>query len=407
MLGSSLNVAVIDGDVPYPTNSGKRLRSLNLVLPLARRHRITYIARCASAAAGHEAADYLSRQGIHPIMVEAPLPAKNGVGFLARLAQNLASPLPYSVSSHFSGKMRVAVAAHAATEPVDLWQLEWSGYRYCTQGLQGPTVMQAHNVDSLIWQRYAETEPNILKRAFLREQWRKMHRFEQRAFQSVTRIVSVSEPDAEMARKEFGTLPIDVVDNGVDVGFFRDVLPDRTSHQVLFLGALDWRPNIDAIAVLLDKVFPLLRARVPQASLAIVGRSPSQALAARIDQTPGVVLHADVPDVRPHMAASAAMAVPLRVGGGSRLKIIEALAAGLPVVSSAVGAEGLHIVPGTDYRLADTPEQMADALVAILRTDRPTANEMDAVRARVAQRYDWPLLAERLEQTWLRAAARL
>lgn len=406
MSGSPLNVAVIDGDVPYPTNSGKRLRSLNLVLPLAKRHRITYIARSASAAAGQEAADYLSQHGIQPIMVEDPLGAKSGLGFMTRLARNLMSPLPYSVSSHVSAKMRAAVAAHAAAGKVDLWQLEWTGYLYCTQGLPGPTVVQAHNVDSLIWQRYAEAETNPLKRAFVRDQWRKMHRYEAQAFRAMTRVVSVSEPDAELARKEFGQLPIDVVDNGVDAGFFRDVHPDPASRQILFLGALDWRPNIDAINILLDRVFPLVRQMVPDARLAIVGRSPSPVLTARIAQIPGAMLHANVPDVRPHMAASALMAVPLRIGGGSRLKIIESLAAGLPVVSTAIGAEGLHILAGRDFKLADSPEAMADAIISGLGIDRPSASEMDDVRARVAERYDWPLLAQRLERNWLQAAGR-
>ena len=405
-----LEVTIIDGDVPWPANSGKRLRSLNLALPLAGRHDITYIARCASKAEGDVAAAHLARHGIRPIMVEAPLPSKAGLALAQGLARNLVSGLPYSVALHRSAAMRAAVAAHAARAKVDLWQLEWSGYLYCVEGLGAtgsgaPIVMQAHNVDSLIWQRHAETAGNPLKRALLADQWRKMHRFEGRAFRAATRIAAVSAADAALAAREYGRLPIDVVDNGVDAGGFASLRADAASNQVLFLGALDWRPNIDAVEILLDQVMPLVSARVPGATLSIVGRSPSEAMARRIAGHPAARLFANVPDVRPHMAASAVMAVPLRIGGGSRLKILESLAAGLPVVSTAVGAEGLEIEAGRDYALADAPEAMAEAIAAVLTGRGPADEQREATRALIAGRYDWALLGDRLEATWLGAVA--
>lgn len=397
-----MDVTIVDGDVPYPANSGKRLRSLNLALPLAGRHRITYIARCASAAEGKVAAEFLARHGIEPIMVEAPLPAKAGAAFYGRLALNLASPQPYTVQSHHFPAMRAAVEGHARRRHVDVWQVEWFGYLYAVEGLPGRRVLSAHNVESLIWERYAQSEANLLKRTFAAEQWRKMLAFERAAFQTVDKVVAVSEPDVDLARSLFGEAPLACVDNGVDVAYFQDVRPDLRSKQILFLGALDWRPNLDAIEQLLGEIFPGVRRRFPDARLAIVGRSPPAGLLERAAASEGVSLHADVPDVRPYMATSALMAVPLRIGGGSRLKIIEALAARLPVVSTAVGAEGLQLQPGRDFDLADTPEAMAAAITRRLDAPAPLA---EATWRCVAERYDWPLLAHRLEQVWLEAAA--
>lgn len=396
-----MDVTIVDGDVPYPANSGKRLRSLNLALPLAGRHRLTYIARCNSKAEGDTAGDFLRTHGIEPVMVEAPLALKSGAAFYGRLAGNVLSSVPYSVQSHRLEPMRAAVREHAARNPVDVWQVEWFGYLYCVEGLGAKTVLSAHNIETLIWQRYAETEANSLKRAYVREQWRKMQAFEQRSFASVARIVAVSEPDVAVGRGLFGDMPFACVDNGVDTTFFRDQCADLASRQILFLGALDWRPNQDAIQILLDEIFPAVRARVPDTTLAIVGRSPSPRLVERAHSIAGVTLNADVPDVRPYMASSAMMAVPLRIGGGSRLKIIEALAARLPVVSTSIGAEGLKLAPGRDIDIADEPAAMTEAIVARLQMPAPVS---EATWATVAENYDWSILADRLERIWLDAA---
>jgi glycosyltransferase involved in cell wall biosynthesis len=398
-----MNVAIIDGDVSYPPTSGKRLRTLNLLLPLARRHRLTYIARNADGSDTKEAVAFLADHGIDAHIIDDPLPRKKGPAFCARLAGNLLSPLPYAVSSHASARMRQAVLEHARNHAVDLWQVEFSGYLYTLQGVNAPVVLQAHNVETLIWQRFYEAERQPLKRWFIHRQWRKYERFERHAFASVTRVIAVSPEDAELAHSRFGVENIDVVDNGVDVEHYRDVCPSDDSTDILYLGALDWRPNLDALRLLLDTIFPAVRAQLPEARLRIVGRRPPDWLRNRIRDMEGVELHADVPDVRPHLAASAVMAVPLRIGGGSRLKILEALAAGLPVVSTRIGAEGLALRPEEDYSLADTPEEMAEALIDAL--ERPATRQAQAEQGcyTISAHYDWRILADRLERVWERA----
>jgi glycosyltransferase involved in cell wall biosynthesis len=400
-----MNVAIVDGDVSYPPTSGKRLRTLNLLLPLARRHRLTYIARGhGKPDEAREAVAFLRDHGITAVVVEDPIPRKKGPAFYARLAGNLLSRLPYAVASHASEKMRQAVQQHAASSAVDLWQLEFSGYLYTLRGLSVPVVVQAHNVETLLWQRYGEAERHPLKRWYISQQRRKYERFERQAFRAVTRVVTVSPDDAAVAQERFGVENIDIVDNGVEVEHFRDVAPVADSQGILYLGALDWRPNLDALAMLLERIFPTVRARQPEARLHVVGRHPPAWLARRVAGLANVELHADVPDVRPHLAAAAVMAVPLRIGGGSRLKILEALAAGLPVVSTRIGAEGLALKPGQDYTLADTPEEIADALVACLRQPKWARAQAEHGRQTVASRYDWSMLAERLERVWERAA---
>jgi len=395
----SLNVAIVVSELPYPPTAGNRIRSLHLALRLARRHKITFMAHRNEEA--EEATRFLGNHGITTILVDRALPVISGPGFYARLLGNLASPLPYSVASHSSRALREAVQSVSTEQRIDLWQAEATALIDTLVDLDGvPKVIIAHNVESLIWERYAETEPNRLKCWYIRQQWRKFERFERRAFAAATRVVAVSEPDATLIRDRFGGWAVDVVDNGIDRRYFEAVRPNPDPATILFLGSLNWRPNVDAIGLLVEKIFPAVRAAEPAARLQIVGRKPSPALIQRAREVPGVELHADVPDVRPFLAKSTVMVVPLRIGGGSRLKILEALAAGLPVISTRVGAEGLELVPGVNYIAADEPEQMTEALVASIRDPRPARAMAERTRGFVLERYDWDTLADRLERVW-------
>jgi glycosyltransferase involved in cell wall biosynthesis len=395
----SLNVAIVASELPYPLTAGNRIRTLNLALRLAARHRITIIAQRNDESA--EAMPFLREHGIETVLVDRVIPAKSGVGFYARLAMNLASPVPYSVASHSSLALRQAVRSHARWHRVDVWQIEAIMLTDALADLgRVPRVLITHNVESLIWQRYHENETRPLRRWYIKQQWRKFERFERRAFAAATRVVAVSEQDASLIRDRFGGRAVDVVDNGIDRRYYEAVRPDPDPATILFLGSLDWRPNLDAVDLLLGRIFPAVRAAEPTARLFLVGRRPPPALIQRARQTPGVQLHADVPDVRPFLARGGVMVVPLRIGGGSRLKILEAAAAGLPVISTHVGAEGLEIVPGQHYIAADEPERLAEALVACIRDPRLARAMAQRSRALVLDRYDWDALAERLERVW-------
>ena len=400
-----LHVAVLDEELPFPLNSGKRIRTYNLLSRLAERHRITYLChRNPDREEQARAEEALTALGIRCIVVDRRVPAKSGPGFYARLAANLLSPLPYSVASHQSSELLSEARRLGRTDPPDLWHCEWTPYaQYLRRPLSAaPWVVMAHNVESLIWQRYAETESNRLKQWYIRQQWRKFERFETWAYSHCDTAIAVSADDADIMRTHFAASAAAVVDNGVDVEFFEPKAnAARDPYRILFLGSLDWRPNQDAVQLLLETIFPLVREREPNATLQIVGRKPSHSLCCQIRVCPGAELLADVPDVRPYLAFAGMMAVPLRIGGGSRLKILEALAAGLPVVTTRIGVEGLHLNAGEHVSVADTPVQLADELIRLMRD--PAKGKLMARRGlnRVLDRYDWPGLADQLEKIWL------
>jgi polysaccharide biosynthesis protein PslH len=400
-----LRVVLVDEELPYPPTSGKRIRTYNLVRRLAPRHRLTYVChRNADADEARVAESHFAGLGIRTVIVERSVPPKSGPGFYLRLASNLFSPLPYSVAVHASRQLAAALAEVAAREPVDLWHCEWTPYAQSLRGIAGPRLVMAHNVESVIWQRYHETAEGVLKRWYIRKQWQKFRTFERDILADASLTVAVSPLDAERFRRDLAVPRVDVVDNGVDTSFFRPTSTPRDPKSLLFLGSLDWRPNLDGVVQFLDHVMPTLRKQEPGVKFVVVGRNPPAWLAARLASEPGVALHASVPDVRPYLAAAGVMVVPLRIGGGSRLKILESLACALPVVSTRVGAEGLHLQGGRHLDLVEEVADMTDAIIRAIRDPHRARRQAQVGYEQTIRLYDWAVLADRLERLWLQCA---
>jgi glycosyltransferase involved in cell wall biosynthesis len=411
-----LHVAIIDEELPYPLNSGKRIRTYNLVSRLARRHHIGYIYhRGENASESAQAEEHFRSLGIDTVAVPYRFPRKSGLEFYGRLLANLASPLPYSVQIHHSREMMEVIRSYELAYRPDVWHCEWTPYaenlRVLDDGRGGPTglpdhqrpsnqVVVAHNVESLIWQRYCENETNPLKRWYIRQQWRKFERFERRILGNISHVIAVSDSDSRIAHSRFGATHVAVVDNGVDVDFFHPNADVSRKKIILMLGSLDWRPNLDAAELLLTRIFPAVLLRDSTARLQLVGRRPPSWLAELVRETPNAELHADVPDVRPFLWQCGALAVPLRIGGGSRLKIIEALSCQCPVVSTRVGAEGLALTPGEHFVEVSEVAQMATALVALLREPARSRKIAAAGCRQVRSLYNWDGLADKLEGVW-------
>jgi len=402
MAQRKLRVVIVDEELPYPPDSGKRIRSFNLALRLARRHKITYLAhRSQTADETRNAATFLQDHGIGAVVVDRAVPLNSGPAFYSRLAANLLSPLPYSVQRHATSEMQAAVRRRDAEQAVDLWQAEWTPYaRNLLHVVRAPWIVIAHNIESQIWQRHYESETNPLKRWYIGRQFRKYLKFEGEIFNHADKVVAVSDPDAELARQLFGTIGVEVVNNGVDVDYFHPTLEPRDPKTILFLGALFWRPNIDAVQILLNEIFPRVLASEPEAKLQIVGRDPPPWLSREVVRHRNVSLHPNVPDVRPFLWRCGMLAVPLRIGGGSRLKILEALACDCPVVSTRVGSEGLDLVPGRHYTAADSVPELASAILQRIRDPEIATRQASCGRRSILEKYSWESLSDELARIW-------
>ena len=402
-----LRVLVLDEEFPWPLDSGKRLRSWHLLSRLARRHEVHLVAFGAANEAGCRV---LELAGIHTHPVPPSRPLSPAHLYLHLLA-SLLSPLPYSVIKHrqpaFAARVRqLCRDGGESSAGFDLVHCEWTPYAvYAAEFAALPWLIATHNLEQEIWRRRAQLARWPWQRAFLQLQARRMARFERAVFAQASGLTAVSERDARFIGEQTNS-PVWTVANGVDFERFTPpATPPSGPPHLLYLGSLDWQPNIDAVEQLLDSIFPLIRQRFPDAVLDVVGRRPSPALRRRIAASPGVVLHGGAGDVRPYLAGARAILIPLRAGGGTRIKILEAMAAGCPVVSSRIGAEGLAVADERHLLLAESPAEFAHAVARLLNEPSLAVHLTQAARRLVVADYGWAQLSDQLEVAWLKTVA--
>jgi glycosyltransferase involved in cell wall biosynthesis len=239
-------------------------------------------------------------------------------------------------------------------------------------------VFFQHNVETVIWRRHVEFAPDPLRRAYFQLQANRMFTFERRVSREAGHIVAVSHTDAEEMRRLFGVTRVTEIPTGVNIEYFLppDPRPEITADLV-FVGSMDWLPNVDGVLYFVREVLPLIHQRRPETTVVVVGRTPPQKIAQLGVEDPRIRITGTVPDIRGYLWSSAVSVVPLRIGGGTRLKIYEAMAARIPVVSTTIGAEGLTVNPPGDIRLADTPRAFADECLELL-SDAPLRARMSA-----------------------------
>jgi len=394
-----VRVLAIDEELPYPPDSGKRIRTFELLRRLARDFEIV-LAFHAPGAVPAEAQAAFDASGIRLLPVPRAAPRKRGLRFGLALFRNLFTRAPYMVMAHRSDGLRHAVRETAAALQPDLIHVEWTPLlANVPEDVAVPVCISAHNVEAQIFERYVAHVQGRVARAYLALQLRKIRRFEKAAFGAARSVIAVSEADSLVIRG-LGARQVSVVPNGVDAEAFTPRPGSVEPGTVLFTGSLDWRPNLDGLGWFLAEVWGRVRAEESEATFLIVGRRPPRRLAEQVAGLAGVTLHASVPEIPPYVARAAVCVVPLRVGGGSRLKIPEALAMERPVVSTTVGAEGLQLED--TVTLADGPEEFAAAIVRHLRDPRPNTRG----RELVLQRYTWDRIAPLQAAAWRAAAAR-
>jgi glycosyltransferase involved in cell wall biosynthesis len=296
---------------------------------------------------------------------EAP---RRSARFWSELASNLVSPLPYAVAKYRSAGMRREIERLTAEGGMDVVVCDFLfPSQNVPDDLPCRSILFQHNVEAQIWQRHTEVRRGRLAYWYFREQWRRMERFEGAECRRFDRVIAVSAEDAALLERAYGLRDVGAVPTGVDTAYFHPSGEvQRVPKNLVFTGSMDWMPNEDGIRWFVDEVLPRIHASDPEVTLTVVGRNPPAPIQALATKEPRLEVTGTVPDVRPYLERASIVIVPLRVGGGTRLKVYEALAMERALVTTRIGAEGLPLEPGRHALTADTPEAFAQAILRLL-----------------------------------------
>jgi sugar transferase (PEP-CTERM/EpsH1 system associated) len=394
----------LNANLLLPLDKGGKLRTWHVMRHLAARHDITYLSFTDPSA------EPAYRDGMREVCTrletiprtDAP---KGTLRFYADAARYLLDPVPYGVAKYRSTVFAERLDALLRTESFDAVICDFLvPVVNMPERLPCPGILFTHNVEAEIWRRHAEHADNPVARFLLGQQWRRMLRFEGEALRRFDLVLAVSEADQQALERLYPASlrePARIIQTGVDTTYFTPVSSqapraDSESPQLVFTGSMDWLPNEDGMIHFADEILPRIRAAIPGVTLSIVGRAPTPAVR-RLAERPGIDVTGRVDDVRPHVAAGTVYVVPLRIGGGTRLKIFEAMSMGKAVVSTSIGAEGLPVTDGRDVILADDPQSFADAVVNLIRDTGARARIEAAARRLVVERYEWSAVAEDFE----------
>lgn len=406
----SAEILYIAPQIPFPLDTGGKIRAFYQLRALARRYRVHVVALGPRLSRKH-ASDPLWTD-VHTRLASLRCVPRDGLsrtGNFAAGVRSFVGALPWPVEKYRSPAAAATIRTLCAeTRPAAVHFDSLHTFRFIDSIPAGiPVVLDEHNVEALILERMASVSSPWPRKRLIEGQARKTDQFERQAARRADRVFLCSEEDRELLAERAGRRKgLEVVPNGVDLQRFDTSQLDADEvaglaqvPNAVFLGSMDWWPNDDGIRWFIDEIWPLARAATPGLVLRVVGRNPTAEIKALSGKN-GIEVLGGVPDVRPFMAAASVFVVPLRVGGGTRLKILEALGIRAPIVSTAIGCEGIDVEHGEHLLVADTPAAFAFEMKRVLEEPPLRASLRAKGFDRVAEKYSWDAIGRRVGEIY-------
>ncbi|MCU1236048.1 MAG: glycosyl transferase, group 1 [Candidatus Solibacter sp.] len=389
----------VNSNFMHPTTKGGQIRTLEMLRHLHRWHEIHYVAIENPAlpegpARAHEYStkSYPFKYRVHD---------KTSPAFYTDLVRGLFSPVPVAVERFNPPGMRAFLEGLIRKERFDCAVVDHLAPTSYFPDLPHAVFFQ-HNVETVIWRRHVEHASDALRRRYFKLQADRMYHYERRVSQESGHIVAVSKKDADEMRRLFDVTRVSEIPTGVNIEYFLPPEPrPEPVADLVFVGSMDWLPNVDGVLYFAREILPLIRAKRPETTVAIVGRTPPPKLLQLGAEDSKIQITGTVPDIRPYLWGSAVSIVPLRIGGGTRLKIYEAMAAKIPVVSTTIGAEGLTVNPPDDIRIADTPAEFANQCLNLLFAGEVRERVATAAWEMVNANFSWEHVSRCFEKIML------
>jgi len=392
-----MNILFLSTRSPYPLISGHSLRTYHILKGAAQKHNVILVTFVQlEEELKKENLDHLKSfcRGVHPFRVLVDV---SKIKLAASLIVNLFSPLPFVAQKYDAPMMRQKIREIIKTESIGLIHVDMLPLAiYIDEFKDLPKILVNHNVESVRLHRWFQTEPNVLKKAYLGIQWPKLRSFERSAMDSFDGCVVVSETDKQLLRGMGINNRMFVVPNGTDTEFFKPTGKAKSENSVLWIGHMDVHTNKDAVLYFWREIYPLLRKRYPQVQMIFVGTAPPKEIADAAKKDGQVEVTGFVEDIRPYLDKSAVMVVPIRIGSGTRLKILDAMAMGKAIVSTSVGCEGLNVTHGKNILIADDPEEFTNRTIGLLKNPDMRMN-LERNARELAKTYDWNLITDKIE----------
>jgi len=402
-----MRILLLTQILPFPPDSGPKVKTFHLIQHLARHHEVTLVSLVRSEAEAAKAAELRGLcAAVHTVLLKRSRPRD-----AFHLAASTVSGDSFIMRRDDSPPLRALLAELTRRQHFDIVHADQLNMAQFAVDLPaGARVLDEHNAVWTIVQRMAE-QSTYAKRVGLELEARRLRRYEARICARFDGLLAVSEPDRrflELAATEAGVTlpPTAVIPIAVDAQGQPPVLREPAPLMILSMATMFWPPNVDGVLWFAREVYPLVRRAVPEAHFAVVGARPPQSVRRLAETDPSIEVTGYVEDPRPFLERTAALIVPVRAGGGMRVKILEAMARGLPIVSTTIGYEGIELTPGEQLLVGDTPEAFARALISLLR-DPAQGRRLAAAGRRIAEeRYDWRVVNPHVDALYETALAR-
>ena len=392
-----MNILFLSTENPYPPDHGHHIRTLYVLQHLAEHHHVHFV------GFGKTENDSISTTQLENICASAkiflPLYTKNIFCLFYILLKSVFKGLPFQVYRYLDKKAKRYITQQIEERGIDFVyfdMLHLAVYRKYIQHL--PCYLTNHNVESLRLVRRADVEKNLLKKLAFKLQSILLARFEKKACPKFEKCIVVSEYD----RKELLSLckydNFMVVPNGVDIDYFKPVNSNPKKRSLVWTGGMSGAYNRDAVEFFIKEIWPFLTKTIPDISVTFVGKNPPNILIERAKSDHRVQLAGYVDDVRPFMQRNNIFIAPLRSGSGTKIKVLNAMAMGMPVVTTSIGAEGIEAKAGVDIIIADEPLDFANQ-ISILFKDKDLCKKLGQnARNTVKKKYDWPIILKNMDR---------
>jgi sugar transferase (PEP-CTERM/EpsH1 system associated) len=390
-----MNILFLTPYLPYPLNNGGLIRVYHLLTNIATRHQVTLLCMEPDNEKQREGIALIKAKGIQVILIPVAASQKKENKRLYQLL-SLFSNKTYQYHQYYSPEMQQAITEQLDSKKYDLLMVEFSQMGYYDITTDIPRYVDQHNVEYEIMQRTYETEKSPLRKLLARSEWKKYRHHEIENCEKFTACLTTSKRDAEILKERSARLECHVIPNGVDSDFFSPAEDEIDPNMILFTGTISYYPNTEGILWFHQNIWPKVKELKPDATFCIAGKAPPAEVQHLAKADKQIVVTGAVDDMRDYYAKAAVVVVPLRVGGGTRLKILEGMAMGKAIISTTVGAEGIDHTEGKNILLRDEPDDFASAIAGVMDDFALRTSLGREGRVLVEQKYDWQAVGNTL-----------